>query len=447
MSKVAWNDKNIKLNLEQVKWSEVREDVHKCNTELADRCDSINKYGDYPLFKIIYPYGAEIISKGEFCFPTTDGKTISIKDERIPEFLKANLAYSHIPLSLILHNSSEVFIKIDNRIMPLNFLNAGELFGLFELMNILGLSHQSQSLDTPIWNISAGARSTFMLPSISDMISHNKIKKKLGVDIHVPYNLLDHWQTFVDINKYSYNADSWQNTILVFSGEWFSNHDNPEYFRFYKYLVSKCWQQFQLLEDFTEFSLLWSFFTHEINKRNLKPRPYLIDTIKHLILIAKGSGIGFTPTVNDSALPASLIQQTYLEDYNLKEYIPNIMQPAKFGKGSKIYYSLSFPTLLESSPYFKNPPSIIEDQREIKKLLDILVDIIKKIPNPSINLFKNIKFDLFHPNHDPFGQIISTKAIAEGDIRFLKYASDSKEKKVFCTTSSFFNGCISISYE
>jgi hypothetical protein len=438
-------DKNIKLNLEQVRWLEVRDEVYKCNPELAERCDSNSKYGDdYPLFKIRYPYGASMVNKGEFCFPTTDGKTISIKDERIPQFLKTHLMYSHIPLALMMDNSSEVFIKVGNRAVPLNFLDSGDLFGLFELMNILGLS---QSLDTPIWDVSAGARSTFMLPSISDMISHNKIKKKLGADIYLPYNLSAHWETFVDINKYSCNTDCWQNTILVFSKEWFSNQNTPGYIEFYKYLVKKCWQQFQLLEDFTEFSLLWLSFTHEINKRNLKPRSYLIDTIKHLILIAKGSAIGFMPAINNTVLPASLIQKVYIDEYNLKDYIPNIMQPAKFVKGSKIYYSLSFPTLLESSPYFKNPPSIIEDQREIKRLLSILVNIINQTNNPSISFFKNIKFDLFHSNQDPFGQILSTKIIPENDARFLEYYNNNKETRIFCASSSFFNGCISISYE
>jgi hypothetical protein len=121
------------------------------------------------------------------------------------------------------------------------------------------------------------------------------------------------------------------------------------------------------------------------------------------------------------------------------------MQPAKLIKGSTVYYSLSFPTLLDSSPYSRNPPSIIEDQRELKKLLDILIDTINQIENTSIQLLKNIKFELFHSGNDPFGQIISSKVIPESDTRFLQYNANNEEKKTFCSSSSFFNGCISIS--
>ncbi|MDN3030774.1 MAG: hypothetical protein QMO91_05545 [Candidatus Tisiphia sp.] len=436
-------DQDVQLNIEQVKWREVRDVVHRCNPTLAEKCDNINKDAEYPLFKMYYPYGAFIVDKGEFYLPTLDGKTISIEDKCIPPILKTNLGYSQIPLSLIIDKASEVFVEAQNRVISLNFLNIGEMFGLFELMNLFGLGSQHSSLNTPIWNISAGARSTFMIPSISDMISHTRIKKKFGKDIHVPCNITDHWQTFVDIHKYNCNTKSWYNTVLVFSSGWFLDKNNHAYIELYKYLVSKCWQQFQLLEDFTEFSLLWSFFIHAISKRNLKPRPYLIDTIKHLILIAKDLGIAFKPTMNDTALPMSLIQQVYKDDYRLKDYIPTIMQPTKLTKESRVYYSLSYPNLRDSSPYLKNPPRIIEDQREIKKLLDILINIIHQIDTLNTNSLKNINFELFHSNNDPFGQILPSRTIPETDSRFLESASN-EDKRLFCSSSSFFNGCIAI---
>lgn len=431
---------DLNFSVEEVKWSEVKDEVYKVNPELAEKCDNVNQCGKYSLFKIKYPYGAYIVNRGEFHLPTKDGKLIPINDSRIPEFLKKKLRYSHIPLSLIINSLSEVFVQIQNRIVSPNVLLTGELFGLFELMHML---NQTSSLDMPIWNVSAGARSTVMIPSISDTVGHNRIKKKLGVDIYAPYSLSDHWQTFVDINKYSHNSN-WNNSILVFSNEWFLQPNDLGYSGFYNYLVNQCWKQFQLLEDFTDFSLLWSFFIHAINLRNLKPRSYLIDTVRHLILISKGSAIAFKPSTDDTGLPMNLIQQIYVNDYNLKDYIPNIMQPAKFTKNSKVYYSLSFPTLFNSSPYCRNPPSIIEDQREIKRLLDILINTIHQIENHSVNSLKNIKFELFHSGNDPFGQILSSKIISEDDARFLEYNSNGKEARVFCSSSSFFNGCIAI---
>ncbi|WP_425364601.1 hypothetical protein [Candidatus Tisiphia endosymbiont of Mystacides longicornis] len=96
-----------------------------------------------------------------------------------------------------------------------------------------------------------------------------------------------------------------------------------------------------------------------------------------------------------------------------------------------------------SSPYLKNPPSIIEDQREIKKLLDILINIIHQIDTLNTNSLKNINFELFHSNNDPFGQILPSRTIPETDSRFLESASN-EDKRLFCSSSSFFNGCIAI---
>lgn len=42
----------------------------------------------------------------------------------------------------------------------------------------------------------------------------------------------------------------------------------------------------------------------------------------------------------------------------------------------KAYYSLAFPTTLEGSPVVKNAPSIIEEERELRILLDILLKTI-----------------------------------------------------------------------
>ncbi len=38
-------DKDIQLNIEQVKWREVRNVVHRYSPELAEKCDNINKCG------------------------------------------------------------------------------------------------------------------------------------------------------------------------------------------------------------------------------------------------------------------------------------------------------------------------------------------------------------------------------------------------------------------
>lgn len=149
-------------------------------------------------------------------------------------------------------------------------------------------------------------------------------------------------------NKY---FQSWSNTILVFSSAWFQNISNLIHTEFYQYLFKKCWQQLHLSKNFFKYDKLWLHLTDVINKRNLKPRRYIIDTVKYLILISQGHAIAFEPTVNNEALPNDLIQQIYINNYQLKHYIPQIMQPAKFTNNNKVYYSLNLPNICNSSTY------------------------------------------------------------------------------------------------
>ena len=431
------------LDLEETYWEDVREEVYKINPELAKICDDISPGKKYPLLRLSYSYGSTIVDQGEFCLPSSTGELISIKDARVSSFLQEKLSYSSIPLSLVLHNNTEVFVETNERINPLNFFKPGDLFGVFESMGCLtGITSE------PIWSVTAGARSVFMIPRITDKIGHNRIRKEFGISKNdPPTNLQSHWKVFKEIYARMEKNNPWTNDILVFTHKWFDNNNDVSWLKFQKYIFKLCWQQMQLLRDSTEFSLLWASFADAMSSRNLKPRPYLIDTLKYLVSIANGAGVAFKPVLDESALPVSFIQDAYINFYNLKTYIPTLMQPCKLEQDIKnVYYSLSLPTVLESTPYVRNAPSLIEDERDIKRLLETLTHTIK-VKDFIINPIKHVRYDFFHTDVDQYGEILSSKNIAEEDPSFTSFDLDQFNDRIFCTTSSFFRGCIRISVD
>ncbi len=431
------------FELKETYWDEVRDEVYKVNPELASICDELSPGKKHPLIRLSYPYGSTIVDKGEFYFPSQDNELISIKDNRLSKEIKERLGYSSIPLSLLLHNDSEVFVETNNRVTPLNFFKPGDLFGVFESMGCLtDISSDS------IWSVTAGGRSVFMIPRITDKVGHNRIRKEFGISTNEPpTELTSQWKVFKGIYQRSGGLERWSNDILVFTDKWFDNNNDISWLKFQKYIFKLCWAQLQLLRDTTEFSLLWSSFADAISSRNLKPRPYLIDTLKHLVSIANGAGVAFKPAVNESALPVSLIQDAYINCYNLKTYIPTLMQPCKLkGEVQKVYYSLAFPTVLESTPYVRNAPSIIEDQRNIKRLLDTLIRTIK-IDNSIINPIKHVKYDFFHTDIDQYGEILSSTDMIAEDSTFSSLGVKRFKDRTSSSSSSFFRGCIRISAE
>ncbi len=432
------------FNVQEVSWCDVRDEVNLVNSELANICDQINPDKTFFLYKIRYPYGAKIVDKGCFNLPTTTGEVVPLTDTRVPLKFKEQLSYCHIPLSLILHNDNEVFVEASNRIIPLNFFHRGDLFGIFEsVASLVG------DVLKPRWSVTAGARSVFMLPKISDKIAHGRLKKELGIHCEAPAGLNEQWHVFTQITQAKKSPVLWYNEILVFGKSWLAyEYSNASWFKFQQYLYKVHQRQLKLFMNHNDFGVMWRIweeFNEIIAKQGLRPRLYIVDTIKHLVSIASGSGVAFSPAVNESAMPVAFIQEAYVNVYNLKTYVPVLMQPCKLDSEvmQNLYYSLSHPTTLESSPITRHTSSIIEDQRQVRMLTNTLLKIFD---NQNSNIISNkIKFAYFHSDFDKYAEIQDSINIALSDSQFTESLFKGHNNNAFCPTASFFRGCVRIS--
>jgi hypothetical protein len=426
------------LNIEELAWSQVRDEVHTKNLALAEAIDDMNT-SKLTFYKARYPYGAKIVDKGRFYLPTKTGKLIYVEDITLPNKIKNDLSYSAIPLSLILSKSNEVFVDTGQRIIPLNYFTVGDLFGVFESLNFITDTEKSSAL----WSVTAGARTVFLLPRISDNIGHNKIRKELGISTKPPKNLFEQFTTFSQITSRYYELndknDMWTNELLIFPADLFSASNNIV--KFYKFMISICWHQIQLFKDSVDTNLRWSFFSEEMGNRNLKPRPYLVDMIRYLYSVDDGASIAFIPNTEDIALPYSLIEHAYIDLYGLKQYLPTIMRPCKFNEtNNPVYCSLSLPTLLESTPYIKSQPSLIEDTREIKKLAHIFNENIFSKGKDKNN---HVEYEFFHTEYDMLQELQTSHRLIIEDQRF-SWNIESYKNRIPCENSPFFRGCIRI---
>ena len=279
-----------------------------------------------------------------------------------------------------------------------------------------------------------------MLPKITDRVAHGKLKKHLGISSEVPNNLSNHWDTFREIVRCSGNIDLWYNEILVFSEEWL-NPTSRKLVDFHRYMFNVNFKQSKLLRDSIAFSLMWISFSEMINKKGFKPRAYIIDTIRYLISIATGSGVGFKPVTSSSALPISTIQKAYMDIYELKLYIPTLMQPTKLEKSLQVvYYSLAYPITLDSSPLTRGLPSIIKDEREIKLLLDLFLNS-NDVYNIRENISNSVGFAFFHTESDKYRELMVSENIINDDQYFKYLATTNLTDRVFCANAHFFRGC------
>ncbi len=347
-----------------------------------------------------------------------------------------------MPLFLILEKSNEFFFDTGKRIVPVNLFNKGSLSGIYEAMDYM-MGRKPE----PIWNFSAGSRSVFMLPKITDKLGFKKLLMAYNIpDTTRIKKLSDHWGAFKHIVQSKNFTQHWQSSILFFGRKWLDNKNNSkEWSKFKDYLLRIIWDHANYAIDKVKFNVSWESFAEAISLRRLQPKPYLFDQMRHLLSIVAGNFPAFAVMDNSQeAAPTDLLQNIFVESYGLKQYLPTLMYAcmpqSSTTKPRYVYYSLSMPTVLEGSPLKKTTSTIISDLREIKLLIGTLKKHYAFKPN---KIIQNTVIDYFHYEKDICGQIKSSDNIPTEDDSFLKDQSIFPSRS-FCATSPFFSGCIRI---
>lgn len=432
---------NEELFLESLSWEQIQNEVKDANAELAKIIDNISPPKKLRLVKANYLFGDLIVNNGA-AFLRKDKNTLLTTSEA-SKILNLDLSYSPIPMLLTLNKSNEVFIDTGSRVIPLNIFYAGSLLGLFETMDFLYSYHAS-----PRWCVSAGARSIFTLPKIGEKKGLKKLKSycKIPKDTNLR-NLSDHWTIFKSISNSPEFSHNWLNTLVFFPQDWLIKiKTDSEFSELRDYLFKNVWFQSQFAISRIELSLSWENFVDAISSRNLNPTPYLADQTKHIISIASGKSPGFRPADGtDTSAPINLIQETITHTYSLKEYIPTIMHTYSLTQDINlpIYYSLSFPTLLEGSPNKKSGSTRMLDQKEIKQIIETLNRSSQSNAKYKNNVIETTKFEYFHVEEDKDKEITPSKFIPDSDQTFISEMNKFPGRH-FCATAPFWRGCIMI---
>lgn len=431
----------------ELEWKDLRSEVKYLNPELAEIIDQIDPDKRYTFFKVKYLFGDLIVNQGKTYLPNPNrqGALNTLDEAGFPAKIANKLSYSHIPCFLILQNTSEVFSAGYSRIVPMSLFYPGDLLGLFETIDAL--------FDITVyrrWNVSAGARSIFLLPRINENTGVKRLSVEYSLPLSMSWNhISEHWQLFSTIAKHPQFPQPWCNEILFFSDSWFNlKNKHKNWTEFYNYLFKISWQQAHFALDRVQSSLRWEYFMETIAARNLKPTTWLADQVKHVMSIADGRLPGFRPAVHDSLTgPIEGIKKAVIEVYGLKNYLPTIMHPGSLSDQMTlpVYYSLYYPTLLEGTPNNKNNSTLMIELRNMKMLLDTYIQ--RNYSNQqcalSRQIIHNTKFDYYHVELDKYGEIQPSSLIAKEDPDF---SLDSKRypEREFCSTASFWRGCMKI---
>lgn len=434
-----------------VTWEQVKPKVKAANPMLSAIIDELKPTKEHVLVLAKYPFGVNILNKERAFYPVEDGCLVSIDDPKMPSSLQALLSYNTTPLSLVLNNSVEIFVETpEPRTIPFKIFTQGVSFGVWEIMDFPKVTTRQNWT----WNASSGARTVFLLPSISESVSHTKLQIKYKIKSHIPDTIFNHHKIFKDIIHAS--DITWGTEILFFTKKWIEpDESNTGWLKLKNYWMATAWHQMHYWTNRVSLNLNWENFIAELNTRHIRLYPYLLDTMKQLISIATGTITGFRPIDEndiDEVMPLSIIEKAYLKDYKLKKYVPVIMRPDFLypaGATKHIYYSLQYPTLPEKPEDIKTFPSTLKMMRQLKLYVDIFMEMLSQFPpvtQPQMfDLTNHIKIDFFHSDTDKHGVIRPVKYLIKEDPIFDKLNKKSNGRKV-PENCHFFKGCVRISF-
>lgn len=430
-----------KAVIEEMSWDDVKNDVKSVNSALYEVVESI-KPTDLTVFKARYPYGAKICDYGSFYLPSDDGSVVPIDSPKVPSRIRDALNYNPMPVSLVLNNNVEVFSELDSRFIPIETFTPGTLFGTWEIFDEPQIRDQTRN-----WSFSAGARSIFMLPKISNDAHHRRLVAKYKVAPSSPKYLSDQHNIFTAISNNKSFEEPWYNEIIFFPSKWIekanASINNNKWLAFKYLLLNEAWKYSSNWRYQLSINLVWRALSLELDKKNMHARPYLVDTIKHLISIAIGTALAFRPATNSNSAPIRGLQDVYISDYGINDYMPTIMEPCYLHNYDEpVYYSLQNPTLLACPQ--SGFRSTMKDLQDVQYLMDLLLYQLKKENLSIYSLIKDVKFDYFHSESNKSGYIVSlTKDIPAEDDRFLKLCGDDKPSTLlFPNTASYLRGCV-----
>lgn len=441
-----------KASMEEVLWQDVRADIEPHNKVLVDIIDEINPGSKYTLYKVRYPFGSEILKDGLLQLPNSKGQLVVYNHPDIKKSVQDDLSYNYgsNPVSLVLKNTTELFTKFGNREIPIfDLLKPGQIFGLWKVLNSDKYSMPTFDklvANSSLWGMTSGARFLFMLPKISKAIAHHRLLQKMNVQTSVPNDILDHWFVFKEIEQRLNSENPWFLEILYFSSNWFKSIASIKWLKLHNYLLTTAWRG----TDFWRSEFIRNMIFAKIQeKRNIRPDPYITNTVEHLFAIGIGALPAFAPAIDDSAGPISKIQKIYNDVYKL-DYDPIILQPLSFSLDPKIsrpvYYSLQFPTTIELSPKARVLASKITDLIQIQNVLkkfqdEILAGTLSLESTELYHLINKVNYDFFHTDIAHYENIMESKEIPILDENFINTTS----KLRFPENSPFVRGCVKIS--
>lgn len=327
----------------------------------------------------------------------------------------------------------------DERLFPDCIQGPGSIF------NMQIIFDEENTVDNNVLSASAGALSSFLLPSVGCTRKHSKIQKQFEISYPAPKTPYEHYRIFKELLNHKNSNTSWYSQLLYFSEEFIEKTKNDKEWIALKLYFSEALRK--KLTQNTYDAAYYDLFLSAKKINRFRPTPFIIDTAKYIFNICMGSGIGVKPATNDQYFPVHAIQKIYNEDYGL-QYTPTIMVPSSLAKEQDtIYYPLQCPFTKINTFKTNQSNSTLSELETLKNvLLAYQEEFTDKhgdaYGSPIYHISNKTKFRFYHYQSNGINQIKNSEDLLNQDNRFT--FSYCNKETLFASDAKLFRGCIQI---
>lgn len=427
--------------LEILSWQEVIGSIENFNPELANIIYRLDPPSNFKFIRARYYYGDEVLTKGVLNL-RSKGKLMPFTSREIPSEYVKELSYAMTPLGMSLNKNLELFITDRENIVPYIVYESGCLFGLW---SILSDKDRLNSLYRKSITMTAGNKSMYILPKVTDTRSFNRLKREFGHHLVKPETPSLQANLFKSINDVVQTQHLWFADVIFFSRDWFDDQYKVGMQELWLYLFKKGWDISRFLRETVAFKFSMS---NILTVTNLKPNPYITDIVNHLYAIRRGFYPGFG-VANEDAGPVNTLEKAFVDIYKITAK-PIFMNAKHFHLNSdnfeqSLYYFFNLPTLMDFSPKSRVASKVV-DILELQHMLDKLMSYVLSLePGNSFEAIENWLMEVkhvFYHSHMVKGINYSGDLIKD-DPEIQAYSKKYPDLG-FCASSSFLRGCVRI---
>lgn len=408
------------------KWLDIKHNIKALNPEIFEIFEKVG-CDDIDVSEATYPYGFLIGDEKYLYLPDENGEIQEIDSENYPYMILAE-------------KTLELYLETEARTVPNYLYSPGDFMPM-----TIGLTQNDMILKPSVpFKLISGARSISMMSLNKNSKTFYSMQRQYGFDNADAESPDSHFDVFKGISDSI--SPNWQSKLYIFPSDFSKKlKTDPKWQPLMVYLLRKSIR----VESFNTNSIYLDYAITEIlTAKKISMRPFSVELVKQILLIALGARIGFKPIVDSTCMPVDELTSAFVRSFK-PTTSPIFIGPTCNNNLTEEITYLPIPYF----QYSLNDPKKFRPVFYLREVFEYMLVILNELSNHKLTkecVYGRMKDDLelsFYTERAGEGSgILAIKEITLQDKRFAELAKQHNKGNRFglCSLAPFSKALVGI---